>query len=143
MPCCELTLQSDGGFDHCAKSNNQLLCCALSGITMPWFSQVQSHETNHMQNPSDDDLEQSRAFYSAAQKRLGLLGNELIDVHCFLFACIYEKSILQPTAALLHARQASMRLQFHINTTPKTMDSSHEERSLLQRAIESTSRAER
>lgn len=124
------------------RLSNQLLCCALSGITTPWFSK-QSHETNQMQSPSDDDLEQSRAFYSAAQKRLGLLGNDLIDVYCFLFACIYEKSILQPMAALLHARQASMRLQFHINIAPKNEDPSHEERSLLQRAIESTSRAER
>ncbi|KAM0722718.1 hypothetical protein Q7P37_002159 [Cladosporium fusiforme] len=132
---------AEDGLDWSAESCLVLLCCALSVITTPWLLQ-QCDDNTQLEVPGDENLERSQAFYSAAQKRLGFLNNELIDVHCFLFACIYEKSILKPMPALLHARQASMRLQFHVSGIPNTENLPQDESSLLQRAIESTSRAE-
>jgi hypothetical protein len=123
----------------------KLLCCALASITTPWLERETSHRI--LLSDSDladsEDVELSYAFYSAAQKRLGSLGSELIDIQCYIFACIYEKSILRPKQALLHIRQASARLSFISDLQHEFIGATEQEKSLLQRACESTKRAER
>ena len=51
------------------------------------------------------------AYYSAAKKRLGLLGITLASAQCFFLAGLYEMCCMRPAGAWVHYSQACSRLQ--------------------------------
>ena len=57
------------------------------------------------------DQEGAEAYYVAAQKRLGLLGNSIQDIQCFFLAAMFEKTALHPLRAWHHIQQACNRLE--------------------------------
>jgi transcription factor-like protein len=58
-----------------------------------------------------ENQDTAEAYYVAAQKRLGLLGNAIQDIQCFFFATIFEKFSLRPLRAWFHVQQACNRLE--------------------------------
>lgn len=60
---------------------------------------------------ADEDQDAAEAYYVAAQKRLGLLGDAIPDIQCFFFATIFEKFALRPLRAWFHVQQACNRLE--------------------------------
>ncbi|KAH6684950.1 hypothetical protein F5X68DRAFT_21292 [Plectosphaerella plurivora] len=92
-----------------------LLACALSSYTGPWVKPreqlrpLDEGEIQHMLASEDQDT--AEAYYVAAQRRLGLLGNSIQDIQCFFFATIFEKFSLRPLRAWFHVQQACNRLE--------------------------------
>ncbi|RSL75042.1 hypothetical protein CEP51_011238 [Fusarium floridanum] len=100
-----------------------LLACALATYTKPWrqseaqtdASQVGSAQVLSIPAiPDSEGRPEADAYFTAAKKRLGLLGCSIQDSQCFFIASIYEKYCLRPIQAWLYIQQASSRLQAYL-----------------------------
>jgi len=57
------------------------------------------------------DIPAAEAFYNAARRRMGLLGNSLVATQCGYLAGLYEKFLLRPVAAWTLLQTACVKLQ--------------------------------
>ncbi|ROW08387.1 hypothetical protein VMCG_03099 [Cytospora schulzeri] len=68
----------------------------------------------HSKPTDEEGLATAESYYSAAKKRIGLLGSSILDMQCFFVASIYEKCCLRPLQAWFYIQQVCTRLQTHL-----------------------------
>ncbi|KAL5618326.1 hypothetical protein FOVSG1_000548 [Fusarium oxysporum f. sp. vasinfectum] len=95
-----------------------LLSCALAEYTGFWIkpNEYLVPPTREQLRQRDDPDQGPRAepYYAAAQKRMGLLGNTIEDIQCFVLATIFEKFAFRPLRAWYYVQQACSRLEIHL-----------------------------
>ncbi|KAF5719123.1 hypothetical protein FMUND_4913 [Fusarium mundagurra] len=66
------------------------------------------------QRDDPDQGPRAEPYYAAAQKRMGILGNTIEDIQCFVLATIFEKFAFRPLRAWYYVQQACSRLEIHL-----------------------------
>jgi hypothetical protein len=67
--------------------------------------------------PFFENRTKAEAYFLAAKKRLGLLGDSLLDIQCLFLAFIYEKTYFRHLQAWFYLQQAATRLQVRLLKT--------------------------
>ncbi|RSL74105.1 hypothetical protein CEP53_000498 [Fusarium sp. AF-6] len=111
---CHARRATGHGLDWDSSTCLVLLACALGSYATPWIKpreQLCPFDEAQLQALTEaEDQDGAEAYYVAAQKRLGLLGNSIQDIQCFFLAGMFEKTALRPLRAWHHIQQACSRL---------------------------------
>lgn len=67
--------------------------------------------------PFFENKTNAEAYFLAAKKRIGLLGDNLLDIQCLFLAFIYEKTYFRHLQAWFYLQQAAARLQVRLLKT--------------------------
>ncbi|KAI8675992.1 Fungal-trans domain-containing protein [Fusarium keratoplasticum] len=101
-----------------------LLSSALGVTTQPWKKppETQSDTLPRAGDARDtvpffENKTNAEAYFLAAKKRLGLLGDSLLDIQCLFLAFIYEKTYFRHLQAWSYLQQAAARLQVRLLKT--------------------------
>ncbi len=99
----------------------QLLACALACFTIPWESAAKAQSgvpgrasTSQAPTSEAQDMVVAQAYWLAAKKRIGLLGDALIDIQCLFFASVFERYALRPLEAWFYIQMACTRLEAYL-----------------------------
>lgn len=60
------------------------------------------------------DMAAAQGYWQAAKKRIGLLGDALIDIQCLFFASVFERHALRPLDAWFYIQMACTRLETYL-----------------------------
>ncbi|KAH7180699.1 hypothetical protein DER46DRAFT_620113 [Fusarium sp. MPI-SDFR-AT-0072] len=103
---------------HARTTEEHALSCALAEYTGFWIkpNEYLVPPTLEQLRQRDDPDQGPRAepYYAAAQKRMGLLGNTIEDIQCFVLATIFEKFAFHPLRAWYY-RGEKPRVPFRQN----------------------------
>jgi len=102
----------------------QLLASALGVTTQPWKKPPETHADMLLRAPGTPDTApffenktNAEAHFLAAKKRLGFLGDSLLDIQCLFLAFIYEKTYFRHLQEWLYLQQATARVQVRLLKT--------------------------
>ncbi|KAJ3550109.1 hypothetical protein NM208_g145 [Fusarium decemcellulare] len=95
-----------------------MLACAIAVTTQPWRKPPQSPRgLGDVQTsvPFFENKAEAEGYFLAAKKRLGLIGDMLLDIQCLFLAFIYEKTYFRHLQAWFYLQQAASRLQVRLH----------------------------
>lgn len=105
-----------------------LLACALASVAAPYRSTEGANSSSSQQHfpdgspTSTEDVDAGEAFFTAAQRRLGLLETSLLSVQCLYFAGLYEKFMIRPFSAWKIFQRACIELQVYLSAVVLVRD---------------------
>ncbi|KAF5004851.1 hypothetical protein FDECE_8667 [Fusarium decemcellulare] len=91
-----------------------MLASAIAVTTQPWRKPPQSPRglgDAQTSVPFFENRTEAEGYFLAAKKRLGLIGDTLLDIQCLFLAFIYEKTYFRHLQAWFYLQQAATRLQ--------------------------------
>ncbi|KAI8716963.1 Fungal-trans domain-containing protein [Fusarium sp. LHS14.1] len=101
-----------------------LLASALGVTTQPWKKPPETYADTLLRAqykrdiaPFFENKANAEAHFLAAKKRLGFLGDSLLDIQCLFLAFIYEKTYFRHLQAWFYLQQATARLQVRLMKT--------------------------
>ncbi|RMJ14395.1 hypothetical protein CDV36_005933 [Fusarium kuroshium] len=114
-------MADENGLQWDSASCLVLLASALGVTTQPWKKPPEIYMDTllraHDTAPFFENKTNAEAYFLAAKKRLGLLGDSLLDIQCLFLAFIYEKTYFRHLQAWFYLQQAATRLQVRLLKT--------------------------
>lgn len=107
---------AEEGFGWDDRSCLVLITCALGSLSTPWNMAVPME--SEASRTDAENYPQAEAYYTAARKRVGLLGNSVLATQCVFLTAVYEMYSLRPISAWLSFSRACTLFQLHLHSRP-------------------------
>jgi hypothetical protein len=105
---------SDEGFKWEEKSCLVLIACALAYLAVPFELTIPEKHSSSLSDARE--YATAETYYTAARKRIGLLGNSVPATQCYFLIGVYEMYSLRPLRAWLSFNHACTTFQTCLHT---------------------------